>query len=89
MAQSSINADQIKIQSMLRFNLTDRKTLQFHKLNYFIKQRVITSDVLNKERILKAVQYLYLINLIKPNTVYILAHHWHNLTVVSKVHWNE
>ena len=75
MAQSSINADQIKIQSMLRFNLTDRKTLQFHKLNYFIKQRVIIGDVLNKERILKAVQYLYLINLIKPNTVYILAHH--------------
>ena len=58
MAQSSINADRIKIQSMLRFNLTDRKTLQFHKLNYFIKQRVITSDVLNKERILKAVQNL-------------------------------
>ena len=26
---------------MVRYNLTDRKTLQFHKLNYYIKRRVI------------------------------------------------
>ena len=37
------------------------------------------------ERLLKTVQYLSLISLIKPTTVYILAHHWHNLTALSKV----
>ena len=41
------------------------------------------------ERLLKTVQYLSLISLIKPTTVYILAHHWHNLTALSKVPWNE
>ena len=54
-------------------NLTNRKTLQSHKLNYFIKQWVIFLMI--EERLLKAVQYLSLINLIKPTTVNILAHH--------------
>ena len=47
------------------------------------------SNVLNKGRLLKAVQYLSLINLIKPATVYMPAHRWHNLTAVSRVPWNE
>ena len=34
-----------------------------------------TSDILNKERLLKAVQYLCSVNLLKPSTVYILACH--------------
>ena len=48
-----------------------------------------TSNILNKERLLKAVQLLSLAYLLKPTTVYILAHDWHKLTVVSKVRWNE
>ena len=48
----------------------DKKTIQSYKLNYFIKL------ILNKEPLLKAVQYLSSMNLLKPTTVYILAHFW-------------
>ena len=37
------------------------------------------------EQLFKAVHKLLLINLIKHTTVYIVAHHWHNLTAVPKV----
>ena len=75
------------ISRLLRYNLTERKTLQSYKLNCFIWT---ASNVLNKENLLKAAQYLLLTNLIKPTTVCISpAHHWHNLTAVSKVPWNE
>ena len=75
------------ISRLLRYNLTERKTLQSYKLNCFIWT---ASNVLNKEHLLKAAQHLLLINLIKPTTVCISpAHHWHNLTAVSKVLWNE
>ena len=62
--------------NVLWFNLTDRKTLQSYNP---------TSDILNKERLLNAVQYLYSINLLTPTTVYILARHWAELTVSSNV----
>ena len=62
--------------NVLWFNLTDRKTLQSYNP---------TSDILNKERLLNAVQYLYSINLLTPTTVYILARQWAELTVSSNV----
>ena len=34
-----------------------------------------TSDILNRKRLLKAVQFLRSINLLKPTTVYILTRH--------------
>ena len=30
-----------RVRGVLWYNLTDRKTLQFHTLNYFIKQKVM------------------------------------------------
>ena len=45
---------------VLQYNLTNRKTVQSYKLNYFIKQQVII--ILNKERLLEAVQYLCSMN---------------------------
>ena len=50
------------ISILLRYNLTERKTLQSYKLNCF---NWTASNVLNKENLLKAAQYLLLINLIK------------------------
>ena len=41
------------------------------------------------EQLYKAVNNLLLINLIKHTTVYIVAHHWHNLTAVPKVPLNK
>ena len=45
---------------VLQYNLSNRKTVQSYKLNYFIKQQVII--ILNKERLLEAVQYLCSMN---------------------------
>ena len=68
----------------------DYKYMIFHILrSYGIIKPTEKWNVPNNERILKAVQYLSLINLIKPAKVYVLAHHWHNLTAVSKVPWKE
>ena len=64
--------------SLLRYNLTDRKTLQSHKFNYFINQRVM---FLTRNDSLKTVQYLSLINLIKPTTVYTVPHSHQSLNV--------
>ena len=68
----------------------DYKYMILHILwSYGIIKPTEKWNVPNNERILKAVQYLSLINLIKPAKVYVLAHHWHNLTAVSKVPWKE
>ena len=67
------------ISQVLRYNLTERKTLQSYKLNYFIKQRVII--LIRSDSQLMAVQYLSSINLLKPTTVYSLAHCWAKHTV--------
>ena len=54
---------------LLRYNLTDRKTLnKVLKIQLLYKTK---SDILNRVRLLKAVQYLSLMNLIKPTAVYI------------------
>ena len=53
-------------------NLTNVKTtiiLQTQLLYY------TRSDILNRKRLLKAVQFLRSINLLKPTTVYILTRH--------------
>ena len=68
----------------------DYKYMILHILrSYGIIKPTEKWNVPNNERILKAVQYLSLIKLIKPAKVYVLAHHWHNLTAVSKVPWKE
>ena len=41
------------------------------------------SDILNRVRLLKAVQYLSLMNLIKPTAVYILDHHWPEICIAG------
>ena len=64
---------------MLRYNLTDRKTLQSYKFNYFIKQRVSSTEERATPKgstvlmLDKLTQALY--------SLYILAHH-------SNVSWN-
>ena len=64
---------------LLRYNLTDRNTILQNQLLYWT-----ASNVLNKERLLNVVQYLSLINLIKPSKFYIPAHHRHNLSEVLR-----
>ena len=54
---------------LLRYNLTDRKTLQSYKFNYFIKQRVSSTE---ERATPKGSTVLMLDNLLKPSTVYIL-----------------